>query len=260
LTSFPPLSSIAVGLRRSCAVTEPPLEPKIEAAAAVLKGAISAVPFVGGLIAEVGNLYLNPLEKRKQQWMAEVGQAIDDIRRQHSLLPESLQSDERFISFLYQATILALKNHQRQKITALRNAIVSVAKPDQVSEDIAFQFLRYIDELSTTHFSMLACLDKHAGQFARMKTLERAYREFQSYLGATIERAPFRSFLHDLDARFLIRIGDLQDFSEYASRESFLLVDKAEKRPLEVTILGRSFLSFISRTEPQSESSVACGA
>lgn len=180
--------------------------------------------------------------------MVEVGRALDDIHRKYSLLSESLQDDERFISFLYQATILALKNHQRQKITALRNAIVSAAKPEQVSEDVAFQFLRYIDELSTTHLSMLACLDKHGGQFARMKKLEHAYREFQSYLGSAIERAAFRSFLHDLDARFLIRIGDLQDFSEYASRESFLLVDKAEKRPLEVTTLGRSFLSFINQT------------
>jgi hypothetical protein len=178
--------------------------------------------------------------------MVKVAKALDDIHTKYSLLPETLQADERFISFLYQATILALKNHQREKITALRNGIVSAAKPNQIAEDIAFQFLRYIDELSPTHLSMLACLDKHGGQFARLNDLESAYGKFQSYLDAVIERAAFRSFLHDLDARFLIRIGDLRDFSEYASKESFLLIDKTEKRPLKVTTLGRSFLSFIN--------------
>src|SRR2546423_9419772 len=112
-------------------MTESPSDPRIETAAAILKGAVSGVPFVGGLIAEVGNLYLNPLEKRKQLWLAEVGQAIDDIRRRYSLLPTSLQNDDRFVSFLYQTTILALKNHRREKITALRNALDSAAKPEQ---------------------------------------------------------------------------------------------------------------------------------
>ena len=229
---------------------EPPVDPKIEAAAAILKGAVSAVPFVGGLIAEVGNLYLNPLEKRKQQWMAEVAHAIEEIHRRHSLLPESLQNDEKFVSFLYQATILALKNHQRQKITALRGALVSVASPEQISEDLAFQFLRYIDELSVTHLSMLACLDKHAGQFAPMEKLELVYDKIQLYLDTAIERVAFRSFLHDLDARFLIRLGDLEDLPEYASRKSFLEDEESKQRQLEVTSLGRSFLSFINNDSP----------
>jgi hypothetical protein len=231
-------------------MTEPPIDPKIEAAAAILKGAVSAVPFVGGLIAEVGNIYLNPLEKRKQQWMVEVGQAIEEIRRRHALLPESLQNDDRFISFLYQATILALKNHQRQKINALRSALVSAAKAEQFSEDLAFQFLRYIDELSVTHLAMLACFDKHAGQFARLEKLEQVYSKLRSYTGASLERAAFRSFLHDLDARFLIRVGDLEDLPEYASKESVLLAEESAIRPLEVTSLGRSFLSFIDDEKP----------
>jgi hypothetical protein len=231
-------------------MNEPPSDPKIETAAAILKGAVSGLPFVGGLIAEVGNLYLNPLEKRKQRWLAEVGQAIEEIQQQYSILPTALQNDERFISFLYQTTIVALKNHHRQKITALRNAIVSAANPEQISEDLAFQFLRYIDELSVTHLSMLACLEKHTGQFARLEKLEPVYGKLQEYLDTSIERAPFRSFLHDLDARFLIRLGDVEEFPEYASRESFLLIEESKKRPLEVTALGHSFLLFIKEDRP----------
>lgn len=229
---------------------QPPISPKTEAAAALLKGAVSEIPFLGGVISEVGNLYLNPLEKRKQQWMIEVSRAIEEINRRYARLPVSLQNDETFISFLYQATIIALKNHQREKISALRDALVSAADPKRVFEDLAFQFLRYIDELSVTHLGILACLDKHAGQFTKLERLEQVLSKLQSFLGTAIERAAFRSFLHDLDARFLIRSGDLEDLPEYATKKSYALLEESARRSLEVTSLGRSFLSFVHREEP----------
>ncbi len=182
--------------------------------------------------------------------MNEVSLAIEEINKRYALLPASLQNDETFISFLYQATILALKNHQREKINALRGALVSTADPKRVFEDLAFQFLRYIDELSVTHLGILACLDKHAGQFTKLEKLEQVLSALQSFLGAAIERAAFRSFLHDLDVRFLIRVGDLEDLPEYASKQSYFLLEESTKRSLEVTSLGRSFLSFIRRDEP----------
>lgn len=229
---------------------KPEDKSEAEIAAALLKGAVSAIPIVGGVISEVGNLYLNPLEKRKKHWMNEVCRALEDIQNRFSRLPASLESDEAFVSFLYQATILALKNHQREKLEALRNALVSAADPESVSEDLRFQFLRCIDELSVTHLRLLTGLEKHAGQLARLEQLEQVYGKFQSLTGLSLERAVFRSFLQDLDARFLIRIGDVDDFPEYASKVSHLLLERSKKRHLEVTDLGRHFLSFVRRNEP----------
>lgn len=228
---------------------QPPIDPKTEVTAAIVKGAISAVPFVGGVISEVGNLYLNPLERRKQQWFIEVSEAIEEIRNRYNLLPESLQSDDRFISFLYEATFIALKNHQRQKIEALKSALVLAAKPGQISDDLLFQFLRYIDELSPTHLTILACLNKEAGRFKKMEKLEQVYSKIQTYLGTRIERMAFRSFMHDLDSRFLLRLGDLEDFGEYETKQIAILTEGSTIRPLKVTSLGRSFLSFIDGKE-----------
>jgi len=67
---------------------------------------------------------------------------------------------------------------------------------------------------------------------------------------STLRLSAFRSFLHDLDARFLIRLGDLEDLPEYASRKSFLEDEESKQRQLEVTSLGRSFLSFINNDSP----------
>jgi len=228
----------------------PPTNPKEEAAAALIKGIVSAIPFAGGVISEVGNLYLNPLEKRKQNWMNEVCRAVTEIQVRFSRLPESLEADEAFVSFLYQATILALKNHQREKLKALSNALVSAADPERASEDLIFQFFRYIDDLSLTHLQILTGLEEHAGQIARLEQLEQVYAKLQSLAGLSLDRAIFRSFIHDLDARFLIRLGDLDEFPEYASKVSHVVTAESAKQRLEVTDLGRKFLSFVHAKAP----------
>lgn len=227
-----------------------PKNTKAEAAAAILKGAVSAIPFAGSLISEVGNLYLNPLEKRKKEWMNEVCRAIEEIQSRFSRIPNSLEQDEAFISFLYQTTILAMKNHQKEKLRALSNGLISAADPDGETDDIVFKFIRYIDDLSVTHLRILAGLEKHAGQIARAKKLYQVYKEFQSLTGISVDRGIFRSFLQDLDAMFLLRIGDVDDFPEYASKTESLITQQSKIKPVQVTDLGRKFLSFIRQNQP----------
>lgn len=227
---------------------KPPSTSKAELAVALVKGAVSAIPIAGGVISEVGSLYLNPLEKRKQLWMNEVGLAIEEIRERFSRLPDSLENDESFVTFLYQTTILALKYHQREKLEVLRNALVSAADPSSISEDLVFQFIRFIDELSETHLQILSSFEKHTDQMANFSQLEQVYSHFKSATGITLERTMFRSFVQDLDARFLIRIGDLDDFPEYATKVEYIVAEASNKRPLHVTDFGRKFLLFIRRS------------
>ena len=226
-------------------VSNPVSNHGAEVTAAIVKGAVSAIPVVGGVISEVGNLYLNPLEKRKQRWMSEVTLAIGDIEARFGILPQQLQNDERFISFLYQSTILALKNHQQEKIRCLRSALVSVASPKAVTEDIAFQFLRYVDELTPSHLKILDCIHTHIGQFARLESLDQVFGSYTKLSSLMIERIAFRSFLQDLDGRFLIRIGDVEELPEFASNASYIEDEASLRKRLEVTSLGRTFLEFI---------------
>jgi hypothetical protein len=143
-------------------------ETRSEVAVALVKGALQAVPIAGGLLAEVVNLFVNPAEKRKERWLIEVSSVIEKLQKEVGLVPEVLQKDERFISFLYQATQIALRNHREEKIRALRETLEATAKGNMPEEDTAFQFLRYVDELSVTHLRVLGSLNKHAGQFARL--------------------------------------------------------------------------------------------
>lgn len=222
-----------------------PIAPKTEVAAALLKGAVSAIPVAGGAISELANLYLNPLEKRKQRWMIEVSEAINSIQSQFKLLPKDLEENEQFISFLYQATLIAIKSHQQEKLTALRNALSTSIATEQFSEDVSFQFLRYIDELTCSHLAILAAISNNIEQLAECKALDLVYACVQNSLPQSIERLPFRAFLQDIDSHFLVRIGDLEDYPEYQSTAGYIALESFEVRPLELTDYGKTFLTFI---------------
>ncbi len=226
---------------------EPPIDPKAGAVVALFKGAFSAVPWVGGLIAEVGSLYLNPLERRKQRWMVEVSNAVDQIRAEFGMVVEDLQHNERFLSFLAQTTLISLKNHQQEKQEALRAALVASVDAARYADDVAFHLLRYVDELTPSHVVLLAEVAKRVADLASLKSIELIYGEMALSLDTSVDRTVFRAFLQDLDARFLLRIGELLDFVEFADRAMYVGLVEEDIRPLEVTTLGRQFLSFIGR-------------
>lgn len=113
-------------------------EAKSEIAVAFVKGALQAIPIAGGLLAEVVNLFVNPAEKRKERWLMEVSSAIENVHKEVGLVPDVLQKDERFISFLYQATQIALRNHREEKIRALREALEATAKGDMPEGTLPF--------------------------------------------------------------------------------------------------------------------------
>lgn len=227
----------------------PPKDSKAEATAALLKGALGAVPFAGGLMAELANLYLNPLEKRKQYWMQEVGEAIIDLQNRLGLLPESLQDNESFISFLYQATHIAIRNHQEDKIKALKKSIISAAEFPAVEDDLKFQFLRYVDELGVLHLRLLGCFHENHYEFSSLDNMEDMLKKAESFVGKDLDRSQFRTYMQDLASRSLILITDIKDLPEFASRNSSLLLNDSSLQPFCVTALGESFLGFIRASE-----------
>lgn len=224
---------------------EPPIDAKIDLAAAIVKGAISNVPLAGGLMAELGNLYFNPLERRKQRWMSEVSTALNLIHERFAMSPADLERDDRFTSFLFEATTVAIKTHQTAKLEALRNSLAKSVRGAQLNEDIGIQFLRYIDELTPSHLMLLSTLERDILQYANFTSLKEVCSAISNEIENALDDGAIRVFLQDLDARFLLRLGDLDELPEFATKKSFELREESAVRPIEVTALGRSFLAFI---------------
>jgi len=126
-----------------------------DTAHALARAGLSAVPVVGGPAVELFQSVVQPpLEKRRVEWMRQVGEKLQELETQ-GLKLEKLQTNEEFISAVMYATHLALRTHQAAKLDALRNAILNVAKGQAPEEAVQHIFLDFVDSLTELHLRIL---------------------------------------------------------------------------------------------------------
>lgn len=141
---------------------KPPKDKTIgDAAYQISKAIFSSVPVASGpLTALLENIFNSPLDKRKQKWLEELSCVISDLQENiKDFSPEKLSQNEMFITASMHATQIALKNHQKEKLDALKNAVFNSALPNAPDEDKQMMFLRLIDELTPWHIRLLTLLD-----------------------------------------------------------------------------------------------------
>lgn len=212
----------------------------------VVKIALGFVPWVGGALAEVVGHLNNDLARRQEYWMVQVSEAINALQKTSGLTVDELMKNEAFTSFLLQATPVALRNHQKEKITILKNALTSVGNPKFSDEDLAFQFLRYIDELTVSHLTILRIIANRADAFKEVKSMQQAFEQLILEDQTDISPLVARTYLRDLDSRGLVNAIDLEDLPDFESKAVYIAAEQTDRHPLQLTELGEKFLSFIA--------------
>lgn len=138
---------------------DPSVEPGGEKAHRVARVMIGAVPIIGGAGVEIFNSIIDtPMNKRKVQWMNQVGDALNDLIEKGLLTEQDLQHNETFITTVAQASMLAIRCHQQEKLEALSNAVLNVAVGHDPEEDLRQLFLNFIDVCTVTHIRMLSLM------------------------------------------------------------------------------------------------------
>jgi hypothetical protein len=215
---------------------------------AVVKALLGFIPVVGSALAEFAGVHGNNYGRRVEAWMGDVTAVVNHLQRHASVNLEDLLKNQAFHSFLLQATPIAIRNHRRVKLDALQSALAAVGVDDAFSgqEDMAFQFLRYIDELTVTHISLLKAVANRHEVFALIHTMTLAHEALAVGAMQGLRPDEIRVFLRDLDARGLIRANDLEDLPEYESKAVYIAAENSERHPLLITELGRQFIRFIT--------------
>ncbi|NTV80893.1 MAG: hypothetical protein HGA24_05660 [Candidatus Aminicenantes bacterium] len=123
-----------------------------------IKAAISLIPWVGGSTAEIfAAIVTPPLQKRRDQWIEDIAKGLEELREKRPGLDwDGLLKSDQFVTATLHATQTALKNHQIEKLEALRNAVLNASIGANLDEDLQMVFLRYIDELTPWHLRVLA--------------------------------------------------------------------------------------------------------
>lgn len=114
---------------------------------------------VRGAVDSIGpnflQLLIQPsLERRKAAWTDLLCESLASLK-DTGVDTQLLQDDERFVSTVLQATQIAIRTHQKEKIAALKNAVVNVAvgrSPDEIEQHM---FLELVDTLSEMHIRIL---------------------------------------------------------------------------------------------------------
>ena len=130
-----------------------------DTAHALTKAGLSMIPVVGGPAVELfQHLVQPPLERRRKEWMEQVGEKLQSLE-QNGLNLNDLQGNEQFITAVMQASNAALRTHKVEKLAALRNAVINVASGQGPEEIIQHLLLSFIDEFSEMHLRVLAFAD-----------------------------------------------------------------------------------------------------
>lgn len=132
-----------------------------DAAREVGRAIISAIPAAGGPLQVLfENIFTAPLEKRKQAWLEQLAGVVNELQEKvEGFTPDKLAENETFITVAIQASQIAVRNHQQEKLQALRNAVLNSALPNPPEEDQQIIFLMLVDRLTSWHLRVLALLN-----------------------------------------------------------------------------------------------------
>ncbi|MDD2092375.1 hypothetical protein NP522_19505 [Pseudomonas guariconensis] len=135
---------------------DPDVEPAGEKAGRVIRGVAGAIPVVGGAAVELFNsLFEGPLSKRRTEWMVQVTSVLNDLLEKGVVTEEELQTNEAFVSTVAQTCNMALRNHEAEKLEALRNAVKNSVLPSCPADDYRQLFLNFVDACTVTHIKLL---------------------------------------------------------------------------------------------------------
>jgi hypothetical protein len=230
---------------------------------ALTKGAISGVPAVGGVAAELFALVIaSPLERRQSEWAKAVAETVVRLEGEFSKLPEDLANDEAFLSTVLQASHTALRTHHQEKRQALRNAILNTGVGSSPDETVREMFIGLIGDFTVWHLRLLAFFNSSH----RIAELHQAH--FGAHTRGSLTQILQREF-PDLSKRMPLVMQIVAELKQTGLLAStvYLSVDEAGKgndiqdpaafSASFTTSLGDEFLTFIREPVAQTSSSHA---
>jgi len=225
----------------------PPNRTKADTVHAIVKAAVGSVPYAGNAAAELFNFIIAPpIEKRLDEWRADVGERLQKLEDAGFVTVESLQENEAFVSTVTKASQIAVTTHDKEKREALRNAIVNTALGIEPDESLRQMFLRFVGELTPWHIRILQLMQDARGWFERQGRQPPQYviagslaQLFSDAYPELKNQRDFLELLHaDLIARKLSNSGNLMTVMSGSGPYG--------KR---TTAFGDRFLAFIGEPE-----------
>jgi len=126
----------------------------------IAKGGLGIVPVAGSLASELfGQIVMPPVEKRRIEWMHDIGERLANLETQGKIEITELQENPEFIDTVIQTTQYALRTSEAEKIEYFRNALLNTALGDSPDQSETQIFLNLLDGYSVWHIRLLKLFD-----------------------------------------------------------------------------------------------------
>ncbi len=188
-----------------------------------------------------------PLQRRTEKWMEDVAEALRALEQNRGIKIEALQNNDLFITVVTQATRVAIGNHQREKLEALKNVIVNSASSHE-NEDIQIIFIRFIDELTPSHLFLLKFFIDEEERLGKIKSYAEVFDMVVSGKINIASKDDLRMLIGDLSTRGLLRVSrDIEDDEDIYQAGSLLLEITNDNLPrIIISDVAQKFIRFIS--------------
>ncbi|MFD1772061.1 hypothetical protein [Sphingobacterium suaedae] len=212
---------------------------------AAAKAILGSIPVVGGAATELFGLVVTPpVEKRRQQWMEAVAGKLAELDQQGTTDVSKLSADEEFIDVVLQATSLAIKTSEREKLAALKNAVINTAANESPGKTKSHIFLNLVDAFTAWHIKILALYDDPKGWF---EANSKNPPNLMSGGLSAVLKAAYPDIAAETELRSLIW-KDLHDAGLHNSSELNTMMSGDGMMSSRTTRLGKEFLEFISES------------
>lgn len=135
---------------------EPPDLTEGDAAHAVVRAALGAIPVIGDATVEVLNHVLAPpIALRQREWMEDIAAAVRALEENLGISPDELRDNPIFIDAVMSASQAAIRTSQQDKKTALRNAVVNSVRPGAPEASVQQMFIAFVDRFTEWHLRVL---------------------------------------------------------------------------------------------------------
>ena len=203
---------------------------------ATIKGGLSAIPFVGGIVSEFFSLaVVSPLQARHERWLRNLYDEIDNLKEENvEYNLENLQKNENFISIVTQASQHAIKNHIVEKLEYFKNATLNSVTSGFDFEDQVV-FVNYIESFTLLHIKILFFLEERGINGIDSKSDQLS--DITLYkMGSTAPQWKKKHVLQELDNSGLIQKNY---HLEYNTKNMMLKISISE--------FGNDFLKYIRK-------------
>jgi hypothetical protein len=210
---------------------------------ATAKAVAGSIPIAGAAAAELlGLIVTPPLEKRRDDWMKEIGERLRGLENSGVIDLQTLSNNPKFIDAVLQATSFALKTSDQEKISAFQNAIVNTAIGEAPDQTVSQIFLNLIDNFTSWHVKILHLFDDPAEWFKNQN------KSLPNYMAAGLTNVVTEAFpiLKNQSELLDLIWSDLKRAGLHNSGSLNTMMSGSGLLASRITPLGKSFLRYIS--------------